>query len=93
MEVVQSKKLKKKIKYIKIMKTGPLMSQPRFVQLQINTFQGLFKDFSRTNYRFSRTKIYLINRHSLTSSLPCFHATRPGPSERSVVFVFGVQRV
>ena len=33
-----------------------------FVQLQTNTFQGLFKD----KLQFSRTKIYLINRHSLT---------------------------
>ena len=33
-----------------------------FVQLPTNTFQGLFKD----KLQFSRTKIYLIKRQSLT---------------------------
>ena len=45
-----------------------------FVQLQTNSFQGLYKDFSRTNDSF---KIYLINRHSLPP-LIILLAKRPG---------------
>ena len=36
----------------------------RFVQLCTNKFQGLFKDFLRTNYSFQRLKIYSINWHN-----------------------------
>ena len=41
---------------------------PWFVQPQTNKLQRLFKDFPVFKIlQFSRTKIYLINRHSLTS--------------------------
>ena len=36
----------------------------QFVQLCTNKFQGLFKDFLRTNYSFQRLKIYSINWHN-----------------------------
>ena len=39
-----------------------------FVQLQTNTFPRTFQGFFKGKFQFSRTKIYLINRHSLTPS-------------------------
>ena len=36
----------------------------RFVQLCTHKFQGLFKDFLRTNYSFHGLKIYSINWHN-----------------------------
>ena len=36
-----------------------------FVQLQTNKFQGLFKDFPRTNYSFQELT-FISTRHSLT---------------------------
>ena len=36
----------------------------QFVQLCTNKFQGLFKDFLRTNYSFHGLKIYSINWHN-----------------------------
>ena len=55
-----------------------------FVQLETNKFQGFFKD----KLQFTRTKIYLINRHSL---IPLKHWSRYWPKhvmESFMIFYF-----
>ena len=49
-----------------------------FMQLQTNSFQGLYKDFSRTNNSFQGLWFILINQHSLPPLIILLAKTRSG---------------